>query len=429
MVQLIRCPDRVMAFGPLLGDLGPARMHGGCTCTMATRASILRLTCLMFVAFAGNFIILLFLKFCEPKALKIFVINMNKKELQFIGQQGEGQFIEFKEFFDARNLSKEIVSFANASGGKIYLGIADNAKITGLKITNNLKSKIQDIANNCDPSVIILFEEFENILIVEIRKGGNKPYACSAGFYTRVGPNSQKMKRDEILEIVKNNAQFDFDSNCSKKKENFDFDNFKYFLKKNEIGIDLDKKDILKSMRLIDFESNFSNASILLFGKNIQHIFPSAYLECVLFQEKDNANVIDRKRVNGNLFEQLEDGMIFLKKHLKARYEFPNELRKEIYDVPLRALEEALVNALIHRDYLFRGANISLFIYADRVKILSPGGFVPGFNRDDFGKVSIRRNELIADIFSKTKYVEKIGSGIKRMNNLCSEQKNPKPVF
>ena len=354
---------------------------------------------------------------------------MNKKELKFILQESEGQFVEFKEFFDAKNLSKEIVSFANVSGGKIYLGIADNAEITGIKTTNKLKSQIQDVANNCDPSIIISLEEFENILIIEIKEGQNKPYSCSSGFYMRVGPNSQKMKRDEILEIVKNNAQFDFDSNYSKKKEYFDFDSFEYFLKKNEIGMDLKKNDILKSMRLIDFENNFSNASILLFGKDVQHIFPSAYLECVLFKGSDSSEIIDRKRINGNLFKQLEDGMMFLKKHLKVKYEFPDELRREIYDVPLRALEEALVNALIHRDYSFRGANISLFIYSDRVEILSPGGFVPGFKKSDFGKISTRRNELIADIFSKTKYVEKIGSGIKRMNDLCAEQENPEPVF
>ena len=236
-------------------------------------------------------------------------------------------------------------------------------------------------------------------------------------------------RSDEILEIIKNNTQFDFDSYYSKKEENFDFDCFEYFLKRNNLGTDLEKKDVLKSMRLVNFEGDFNNASILLFGKNVQQVFPSAYLECVLFKGDDNSEVIDRKRVNGNLFEQLKEGMIFLKKHLKVRYEFPDELRREIYDVPLRALEEALVNALIHRDYSFRGANISLFIYPDRVEVLSPGGFVPGFNRSDFGKVSIRRNELIADIFSKTEYVEKIGSGIRRMKSLCLEQGNPEPVF
>ena len=84
---------------------------------------------------------------------------MHKKELKFILQKGEGQFVEFKEFFDAKNLSKEIVSFANASGGKIYLGIADNSKITGIKTTNKLKSQIQDIARNCDPSISVRIEK------------------------------------------------------------------------------------------------------------------------------------------------------------------------------------------------------------------------------------------------------------------------------
>ena len=101
---------------------------------------------------------------------------MNKNELKFILQQGEGQFVEFKEFFDSKNLSKEIVAFANASGGKIYLGIAGDAKITGVKITNKLKSQIQDIANNCDPRVIIGLKEFEDILIIEIKEAKRFEY-------------------------------------------------------------------------------------------------------------------------------------------------------------------------------------------------------------------------------------------------------------
>jgi len=73
---------------------------------------------------------------------------MTKKELKFILQKGEGQFVEFKESFDARNFSKEIVSFANASGGKIYFGITDNGEIKGIRITNKLKSQIQDTIKN-----------------------------------------------------------------------------------------------------------------------------------------------------------------------------------------------------------------------------------------------------------------------------------------
>lgn len=83
---------------------------------------------------------------------------------------GEGQFIEFKESFD-KSLPKEMVAFANASGGVIYLGITDSGKTKGIEITNRLKSQLQDIAYNCDPSIIVNLIEINNILAIEIAEG------------------------------------------------------------------------------------------------------------------------------------------------------------------------------------------------------------------------------------------------------------------
>ena len=115
---------------------------------------------------------------------------MNKEELRLILEEGEGYRIEFKE--SLANLDKELVSFANSSGGRIFLGVADDGRIKGIQASNRLKSQIQDIANHCQPAVKILFEEFDRILIINTREGEDKPYKCSSGFYTRVGPNSQK---------------------------------------------------------------------------------------------------------------------------------------------------------------------------------------------------------------------------------------------
>jgi ATP-dependent DNA helicase RecG len=110
---------------------------------------------------------------------------MKNNDLKFILDRGEGQFIEFKESLD-KNFASEIVSFANSSGGKIFLGVSDLGIIKGVKITNPLRSQIQDIARNCDPSIIINFETFENILIIDVKEGNNKPYSCSSGFYMRM---------------------------------------------------------------------------------------------------------------------------------------------------------------------------------------------------------------------------------------------------
>jgi len=126
---------------------------------------------------------------------------MNKDELQLILEEGEGYRIEFKE--SMTSIDKELVAFANSSGGRIFLGITDDKKIEGVKITNKLKSQIQNIANNCQPPVKIILEEFENILIINVREGEDKPHRCSSGFYIRVGPNSQKLNRNEIIEFFK----------------------------------------------------------------------------------------------------------------------------------------------------------------------------------------------------------------------------------
>ena len=75
---------------------------------------------------------------------------MNKKEFEFILQSGEGYFVEFKEGID-KTLVKQIVAFSNSQGGKIFIGITDKGQIKGIKITNKIKSQIQDIARNCDP--------------------------------------------------------------------------------------------------------------------------------------------------------------------------------------------------------------------------------------------------------------------------------------
>ncbi|NIA03154.1 MAG: hypothetical protein GWP12_01240, partial [Nitrospirae bacterium] len=126
---------------------------------------------------------------------------MIENELRQVIEEGEGYRIEFKE--SLANLDKELVAFANSSGGRIFVGITDKKEVKGIRITNKFKSQVQDIANNCQPAVKILLEESGNVLLVTIREGEDKPYKCSSGFYTRIGPNAQKLDRDEIVEFFK----------------------------------------------------------------------------------------------------------------------------------------------------------------------------------------------------------------------------------
>lgn len=165
---------------------------------------------------------------------------MKKEELNFILQEGEGQFVEFKENFDSKAIIKEIVAFANAKGGRIFLGIDDRGEIKGINIINFLKSQIMDLARKCDPPIKANLFSHENILIINVPEGNNKPYSCSQGFYLRNGPSSEKMKRDEILEFSINEGKIKFDEQIN---ENFKWlkpeDFGKYSRARNQIIAEL----------------------------------------------------------------------------------------------------------------------------------------------------------------------------------------------
>lgn len=230
---------------------------------------------------------------------------MNKKELKFILQEGEGQFIEFKEKLD-KKIAQEIVAFANASGGRIFLGIDDKNNIKGVGITNKLKSQIQDIARNCDPSMIIKLESFEKILIINIAEGKNKPYSCSSGFYMRMNANSQKMNRNQIIELSIKSGRIRFDEQiCSDFKfEDFDDDKFNYYLKLAKISDNLDKKDILKNLKVLTKEG-MTNAGILFFTKEPYKYIGNSKIRCVRFKGNKRVNIIDKKEVDKGLLEIL----------------------------------------------------------------------------------------------------------------------------
>ncbi|MEA1957732.1 MAG: putative DNA binding domain-containing protein, partial [Euryarchaeota archaeon] len=213
---------------------------------------------------------------------------MNEKELQLIQEGGEGYNIEFKEALT--DIDKELVAFANSSGGRIFLGITDDKKVKGVKITNRLKSQVQDIADNCQPSVKILFEVLKDILVIIVREGADKPYKCSSGFYTRVGPNSQKLNRDEIIDFFKAEGKIRFDELVNLKFDydtHFDPTKLDRFLRLAGISKVLDTSSILVNLGVAEKQEGkiiFNNTGILFFTRNLQDIYYHTAVTCALYK-------------------------------------------------------------------------------------------------------------------------------------------------
>jgi ATP-dependent DNA helicase RecG len=116
-------------------------------------------------------------------------------------------------------------------------------------------------------------------------------------------------------------------------------------------------------------------------------------------------------------------------KHLNIRSEIRGVNRQDIYEIPLDALREAVVNAIVHRDYAIKGTSIYVRVFDDRVEIENPGGLPSGVTMQSLGKSSVRRNPIIADLFHRMGKVERMGSGIDRMRDLMRDAGLKEPVF
>ncbi len=361
---------------------------------------------------------------------------MNENILKTILQEGEGYTIEFKRNF-TKEIDKEMVSFANSSGGQIFIGIDDGGKIVGTSITNDLKSKIYDLAQKCDPPIDVKLETFKNILIVHVKEGENKPYKCSKGFYLRVGANSQKMSRNQIMEFMKAEGRIRFDELVKKDidlDEHYSPELLRRYLKLAGISNILDDKTILQNLGVLQIENGkpfLNNAGILFFAKDpcTIHLHYQAVVTCALFKGTEKVDVLDRKDLSADIITNIEDALIFLKKHLNLRYEITSARRREILEIPESALREAVVNAVCHRDYFEKGANTMIEIYDDRVEISNPGGLPKPLKPKDFGKKSVTRNPIIADLLHRAGYIEKMGTGIMRMRKAMKEAGLEEPLF
>ena len=359
---------------------------------------------------------------------------MKPEEFNFILKEGEGQFIEFKENLD-KSLAKEIVAFANASGGRIFLGVTDKGEIKGINITNELKAQVLDIAHNCDPSLTINLEVFGKILIINVLEGQNKPYSCSQGFYLRNGASSPKMSRDEIIEFSIEEGKIKFEEQINKDfdiEKDFDEKKLEQYLKLSGLTKNLPTKEILlnlKVAKIVNHKLKFNNAGILFFAKEPQKFFLTSKIICVNYRTNEKVDILDRKIFDEGIISNIIDAENYVIKHINVEFEIKSLKRKEIPQYPKAAYREAIVNAIMHRDYFEKSGDTLVEIFRNKIIVSNPGGLVKWLKEEDFGKYSRPRNPLIAELLSKTEYVEKLGTGINRIRIAMQELGLPEPIF
>lgn len=361
---------------------------------------------------------------------------MNLKD--YLGETNLYDKKEKLEIKKPKSWLKSVSAFANGRGGKLIFGVKEDNTILGLKDYQDTSENISEIIKtkmDPNPEFDMEIEEIDGkvILILNIFAGKNTPYFVVDGgsrtAYKRVGNQSVPASRIDLFNLSLKGEYISYDSLQSKKKlENVSFKELRIEYKERT-GKDFEEKD-LKSFGLVNDENNLTIAGAL-FADNYQ-VYQSRVF-CTRWNGLTKANgrmdALDDIEFEGNIIYLLKASLDFVRRNSKKMWKKGPVYRIEFPEYPERAVQEALVNALIHRDYSVVGSEVHVDIYDDRLEIYSPGGMYDGTFVQDLNPLNVsstRRNPIIADVFARMDLMERRGSGLRKIIEAYEAEENYK---
>jgi len=198
----------------------------------------------------------------------------------------------------------------------------------------------------------------------------------------------------------------------------FDEQKLGKFAEKADISLDFVPEQALYELdcgELVDNHFAINNVGLLFFAKQPEKRLKQSYVTCVRYHGNTMSSAIDRKDFYGDLISQVEAAEDFVKRHTRLAFKMDGFNRIDIEEYPYTAIREAIINAVCHRDYDLQN-NIFVNIFDDRMEVISPGSIPNGLTLKEVEGKSIPRNTTITDLFRKADYIEKLGTGLKRMH-------------
>jgi len=353
---------------------------------------------------------------------------MDANELELLIREGETLTSEFKQSFSPK-IDEDIVAFSNSRGGKILLGVRDDRTVCGFELTNDIRGRILSLARNCKPIIDVSVYRVENVTVIFVPEGQDKPYSCSNGYYRRLDGATQKMSREELRLVFAQGEAEIYESKTASGATLSSISETKLsrFLKEAKIDASTSETDSLLTSFSMMKGKYVNNAGVMFFAKEPLALIPQCQSSMIAFKDTEGTIIYDRIDVKDDLLEQFVQAIFFLKKHLNLISTIKGVKRIDEYEIPIEALREAVANAIVHRDYTVRGTDLMIRVFPDRVEIANPARLAPGLKASDLERVSIRHNEIIADMFSRLDIIERAGTGIRKMRRLMVRAGLPEP--
>lgn len=341
---------------------------------------------------------------------------------------------------------KSVSAFANGIGGVLVFGISDDDEITGLESAEQDAETISDlIKTHLDPvpEFHLSFyktEDGKKLILLNILPGDETPYYYSGNgileAFVRMGNESVKAGAVELKRLVLRGKNSSYDSlSTTYNIEDFAFSKLRERYR-SWTGESLDEKELV-SFGLVDEKGMLTNAGALLADDSPirwSRVF------CTRWNGLDKAggvmDALDDAEYSGSLISLLNDGTAFIKRNTKMMWKKTADSRIDMPEYCERSYFEALVNGLVHRDYLVNGSEVHIDIFDDRMVIYSPGGMPDGTlvqERIIDAIPSTRRNPVLADVFQRLGYMERKGSGLNKIigayQNTYNYSEDKKPQF
>jgi len=353
----------------------------------------------------------------------------------------EGEELELKREWTDRTL-EDLAAFANTRGGTLLIGMADDGTVVGADVSDR---EIQRIANiitsrlGITPSIRVEERDEKPVLAIQVEPiRGLVP--CNGRYLRRVGSTNRDFTQEELARHLLERSGQTWDALPSPwGLERVDLEAIAHFAQLAQKRLPHvhpnAPEPLLQNLGLL-IENRLTNAGALLFARQPQERFVLARVRIGVFRSP--TEIVDSHEFEGTLWQQLDGAMERFRRLLQVRFEvkvteptLEGLQRKEIWEYPLDALREALINALIHRDYTLT-ADIQIRVRDDRLEVWSPGRLPQGIRLDQLREPqhpSVLRNPLLAQAFYYAGLIERWGTGTTRIIALCREQALPEPEF
>lgn len=343
----------------------------------------------------------------------------------------ESTMIDFKEilnFSKPKSWLKSVSAFANTKGGTIIVGITDGKERVGVTDIQNTVAKAAETINaHIEPApryeLTPIHEDGKDYLLIYVAEGQATPYYLTSNgsriAYIRSGDESIAAPQHILNSLILKGQNMTFDALPSPYKlSDVSFTYLKATFKNRLNEPEITDRD-LASFGLILSDGRLTYAGALLCD---QYIVSQSRIFCTRWKHLTKGTVgedaLDDKEYEGNLLSLLENAEVFIKNNSRKSWGVSEMQRDEHEDYPHSSVREALINAIIHRDYQIIGSEIHIDMYPNRVEITSPGGMPDGSKIQalDVSTIpSMRRNMIISDVFGRLRIMERRGSGLSRI--------------